>query len=204
MLKEPRAGRVKTRLGRDIGMTKAAWWFRHQSARTLRTLNDPRWQIRLSVAPAPSALHSRFWPVHIPRDGQRRGDLGQRMRHVFSSAPAGPVVLIGGDIPAITPKIIASAFKSLGQNDMVFGPATDGGFWLVGMKRTVTPIPPNLFHDVRWSCEHTLQDTLAGLQGLRVGFVATLADVDRVADIMPPCASPDLGISQTTTNRRTP
>ncbi|MBL4807251.1 MAG: hypothetical protein JKY31_08175, partial [Rhodobacteraceae bacterium] len=51
MLKEPRAGRVKTRLGRDIGMTSAAWWFRHQTRRLIRQLTDPRWEIILSVAP---------------------------------------------------------------------------------------------------------------------------------------------------------
>ena len=51
MVKEPRPGRVKTRLGRDIGMTAAAWWFRHQTHKILRQLQDPRWELILAVSP---------------------------------------------------------------------------------------------------------------------------------------------------------
>ena len=51
MLKEPRVGRVKTRLGRDIGAVAATWWFRHQVQRVLRELEDPRWDLTLAVAP---------------------------------------------------------------------------------------------------------------------------------------------------------
>ncbi len=183
MLKQPRAGQVKTRLGRDIGMTAAAWWFRHQSARTIRQLRDPRWQTRLSIAPGVQARTSRLWPADIPRDAQSSGDLGQRMRHVLARSPAGPVVLIGGDIPGITPALIAGAFSVLGQNEMVFGPATDGGFWLVGWRSGSAPVPAGIFANVRWSSGYTLKDTLAGLSGTRVGFVGTLGDVDTAADL---------------------
>jgi len=51
MVKEPRPGRVKSRLGRDIGMVAAAWWFRHQVKRLLRAVEDPRWQVVLAVSP---------------------------------------------------------------------------------------------------------------------------------------------------------
>ena len=183
MVKEPQAGRVKTRLGRDIGMTNAAWWFRHQTKRLIREVGtDPRWQLRLSVSPAPKALHSRAWPVGIPRDPQSSGDLGARMRHVFETAPNGPVLLIGGDIPGVTPAIIQGAFEKLNDRDCVFGPAEDGGFWLVGMRR-VGPLPVNLFKGVRWSCADTLQDTLGTLGNASVGFAATLRDVDTGADL---------------------
>lgn len=182
MLKQPVAGRVKTRLGRDIGMTTAAWWFRHQSARLISRLEDPRWELRLSVAPL-TALYSRVWPAHIPRDPQRFGNLGARMRHVFDTVPRGPLVLIGADIPNISPQLINGAFETLGHKDCVFGPATDGGFWLVGMRRGAHPLPPRLFEDVRWSSEHALQDTLARLGDSSVGYVDTLRDVDTVADL---------------------
>lgn len=181
MLKEPVAGRVKTRLGADIGMTTAAWWFRRQSSRLIRNLADPRWETRLSVAPL-NALNSRVWPAHIPRAPQSSGDIGQRMRHVFDTTPAGPVVLIGGDIPDITPKIINDAFQTLRHKDCVFGPATDGGFWLVGFRR-IRPLPPKLFENTRWSCEHTLSDTLKTLGDATVGYAATLHDVDTAADL---------------------
>lgn len=183
MVKEPQAGRVKTRLGRDIGMTNAAWWFRHQTKRLIREVgSDPRWQLRLSVSPAPAALNSRAWPLEIPRDPQVGDDLGARMRHVFNTAPSGPVVLIGGDIPGVTTAIINDAFRKLKDHDCVFGPAEDGGFWLVGMRR-VGPLPINLFNGVRWSCAETLQDTLGTLGNASVAFTATLRDVDTASDL---------------------
>ena len=183
MVKEPQAGRVKTRLGHDIGMTNAAWWFRHQTKRLIRELSpDPRWQLRLSVSPAPSALYSRTWPVGVLCDAQISGDLGVRMRHDFETSPRGPVVLIGGDIPGVTPAIIQDAFRKLANHDCVFGPAEDGGFWLVGMRRS-KPLPTNLFKDVCWSCPDTLTDTLKTLGDASVAFVATLRDVDTAADL---------------------
>ncbi len=183
MLKEPRAGKVKTRLGRDIGMTNAAWWFRHHSARLIRMLNhDPRWQLRLSIAP-PRALHSRIWPAGIARDAQISGDLGQRMHHIFTTTPPGPVVLIGSDIIGVTPHLIETAFRRLGHKDCVLGPAPDGGFWLAGMRRGPRPLPKNLFQNVRWSSQHTLSDTRASLGDATVGLIQALSDVDTVNDL---------------------
>ncbi len=63
MLKEPRPGRVKTGLGRDIGMTAAAWWFRHQCRRLLRELDDPRWRLVIAVSPDAEGRASRIWPA---------------------------------------------------------------------------------------------------------------------------------------------
>ncbi len=181
MLKEPVAGRVKTRLGADIGMTNAAWWYRHQTSQILRRICDPRWQIILAIAPD-IALHSRAWPSHFNRIPQGRGDLGQRMKRVLETCPNGPVVLIGSDIPAVTPKIIHAAFQQLGAKDMVFGPAKDGGFWLVGAK-SGRRLPKQLFRQVRWSGPFALQDSLASLGDSNFGLVQTLQDVDTAADL---------------------
>lgn len=182
MVKEPRAGRVKTRLGRDIGMTAAAWWFRHQVRATIRNLRDPRWQILLSVAPDRDARTSRFWPADLPRMAQGGGDLGVRMARIFRQVPPGRVVIVGGDIPGITRAHIARAFAALGDRDAVFGPASDGGYWLVGMARR-RPVPRGLFKAVRWSSEHALADSLASAAGLRVALVDQLSDVDCGADL---------------------
>src|SRR5215469_10040984 len=108
---------------------------------------------------------------------QGRGDLGIRMRRALASCPMGPAVLVGGDIPGLTAHHVAAAFQVLGRCDLVFGPAVDGGFWLVGARRA-RPLPP-LFEHVRWSSQHALADTLAGLpRNLKVGFVDQLEDVD--------------------------
>ena len=180
MLKEPVAGRVKTRLGRDIGMTTATWWFRHQTADLIRRMaRDPRWETMIAVAPV-SAVKSRAWPADIRRIPQGMGGLGMRMTRIFNRAPPGPVLIVGGDIPGIDPRHIQAAFKKLGKNDLVIGPATDGGFWLVGVKHLA---PKTLFNNVRWSSKHTLQDTLQSAGPARVGFVKTLQDVDTINDL---------------------
>ena len=182
MLKEPRAGRVKTRLGKDIGLTAAAWWFRQQVKRLLRRIDDPRWKVVLAVAPDRAGMLSRVWPAHFERIAQGQGDLGDRMARVMQVIPVGPVCVIGADIPDIGPIQIARAFAALGTSDAVFGPAPDGGFWLVGLKRT-NPMPSKLFQDVRWSTKHALGDTLTNLGGLRVALIDELQDVDTADDL---------------------
>ena len=182
MLKEPRAGRVKTRLGKDIGMTAAAWWFRHQVKRLLRRIEDPRWNVVLAVAPDRAGLLSRVWPSHLPRIPQGHGDLGDRMVRAMQSIPIGPVCVIGADIPGVGPNQIARAFMALGSSDAVFGPAPDGGYWLIGMRKT-HPMPPMIFQDVRWSSEHALADTRASLGGLSVALIDELQDVDTIDDL---------------------
>ncbi len=182
MVKEPRPGRVKTRLGRDIGMVGAVWWFRHQTRSLIRRLRDPRWQIVLAVSPDRQGLCSRVWPVDLPRAAQGNGDLGQRMGRMLRQMPKGPVCLIGADIPGIGRRHVWQAFRELGRSQMVFGPAPDGGYWLVGAQR-YRALPTDLFHDVRWSTEYALTDTLASVPGRRVAFIDQLRDVDTVADL---------------------
>jgi len=181
MVKLPRPGRVKTRLGAGIGMVAAAWWYRHQVARLIRRMADPRWRIVLSVAPDAEALAARVWPAHLPRVGQGPGDLGSRMARALAAFGPAHTVLIGSDIPGVTRAHIARAFAALGQAHAVFGPATDGGFWLVGMK--AARVPAGAFDGVRWSTRHALEDSLATLGSARVAFVDTLEDVDEAADL---------------------
>ena len=182
MLKEPHPGRVKTRLGRDIGMVAAAWWFRHQARRLLRRVQDPRWQLVLAVSPDIAGLRSRVWPAHIPRLPQGGGDLGTRMSRMLNMAEGGPACVIGADIPGITRARIGEAFSALGNHDAVFGPAPDGGYWLVGLKHPARQ-PKAIFDGVRWSTAHALADTVATLPGYRIARVATLRDVDTADDL---------------------
>ncbi len=183
MVKEPVAGRVKTRLGRDIGMVQAAWWFRRQSQRLIRAVADPRWRLVLAVSPDRTGLMSRFWPGHVPRVPQGSGNLGDRMGRMLRSMPTGPVCVIGADIPRIDRTQISHAFAALGAHDVVFGPAEDGGYWLIGAKRR-RALPPDLFAGVRWSTKFALTDTLATVGDARVAQVATLADIDTKQDLL--------------------
>ncbi|WP_407491814.1 DUF2064 domain-containing protein [Pseudooceanicola sp. MF1-13] len=86
MVKEPVAGRVKTRLGRDIGMVPAAWWMRHQLASLVRRLRDPRWDLVLAVAPD-RAVGSRMLPEMTIQVPQGSGTLGDRMALILKGKP---------------------------------------------------------------------------------------------------------------------
>ena len=180
MVKAPRAGRVKTRLARGIGTVAAAWWYRHQVAGLLRRLRDPRWRIVLAVSP--DRVVDRTWPKGLGCVSQGRGDLGDRMRRQLRSVSEGAVVLIGSDIPGVTPAHISRAFRALGSADVVFGPAPDGGYWLVGVRRG-RALATGAMRGVRWSTPYALADSCATLLGMRITLVDTLTDVDTAADL---------------------
>lgn len=182
MVKEPRPGRVKTRLAGEIGTISAAWWFRHQVSALLREVQHPGWTLVLAVTPDSEGLTSRVWPAHLPRIPQGSGNLGDRMRRIFRSLRSGPVCIIGGDIPDIRSKHIAAAFNALGSNEVVFGPAFDGGYWLIGLKQ-VRPPPRELFEDVHWSTKHALADSEATLKDFSIAHVNRLRDIDTAADL---------------------
>lgn len=185
MVKEPHPGRVKTRLGREIGMVTAAWWFRHQVQLLLRRLRDPRWDIVLAVSPDAEGCLSRVWPADLPRWPQGRGDLGDRMGRVLRRFGPGPVAVIGADIPGIDRPHVATAFQVLGSADAVIGPAPDGGYWLIGWAGR-RPLPPTTFEGVRWSTETARADTIRSLGNVRIAEIATLRDVDTAADLATP------------------
>lgn len=182
MVKEPRAGRVKTRLGRSIGMPAAAWWFRHQSRQLLRRLSDPRWDLILSISPDYEGMQSNFWPSNIARIPQGTGCLGDRMKVIFKFLPPGPVCIIGADIPKINANEIWAAFRSLGKYQATLGPAKDGGYWLIGLKR-IKPVSDQIFDSVRWSSKTALKDTVDSMPDLKIGYVSTLSDVDDISDL---------------------
>ena len=126
MAKEPLPGRVKTRLAREVGSTVATWWFRHQLKKTIRTLNDPRWDIIVSLSPDIFVKRRNFWSPEINCIPQGRGNLGQKMRNILKLFANRPICIIGGDIPGITRPEISEAFKKtkdlfddLGQNKKV-------------------------------------------------------------------------------------
>lgn len=177
-VKAPVLGRVKTRLARDIGWTAATGFYRQTTETVLRRLaRDPRWTIHLAVTPDRDRFRKGLWLPRLARLPQKGGDLGRRMHRPMTTLPPGPVVIIGTDVPGIRAAHIAAAFRALGRCDAVFGPASDGGYWLVGLKRRPKVI--DIFRDVRWSTEHALQDTIANVPvGWRMGLLPTLDDVD--------------------------
>ena len=183
----PQYGAVKTRLAAEIGAGAAWRAYQSMTTTTLATVTrSPYWTTQLAVTPAPFAARGRFWPRAIGRSPQAAGDLGQRMAAALAEAARhGPAIIVGSDIPAMTATHIRAAFESLGQHDVVFGPATDGGYWLVGVRRGPSEVAlRHLFDAVRWSTRDALGDTVRNIpNGWRIGYAATLPDVDRAADL---------------------
>jgi rSAM/selenodomain-associated transferase 1 len=180
--KAPAMGRVKTRLAREVGALTALRFHRHSTERLLRVIAaDRRWRLWLAIAPDRAAAGPRFWRIAAPRLPQGLGDLGRRMRRPIERLPPGPVVIVGSDIPSIERRHVAAAFAALGRHDFVLGPASDGGYWLVGTRRR--RVAPGLFRNVRWSTAHALADTLAGMAGRSVALLEVLDDVDDAASL---------------------
>lgn len=180
MVKAPRLGTVKTRLAREIGGVAALRFYRNATRSILARLgSDPRWRAVVAVTPDTS-LAAPYWPGRLARVAQGTGDLGARMQRLLDQGPPGPVLIIGTDIPAVRAADIAGAFRALRGHAAVFGPAEDGGYWLVGCGRR--PRTPRLFESVRWSGPHALADTIANLGGRPAAQASRLSDVDCAAD----------------------
>lgn len=180
MAKAPVAGRVKTRLARALGVATAVRLARHSLGSLLqRAALDARWATAIAVSPD-TAAGGRAWPRGVTRMPQGGGDLGARMQRILERAPPGPAVIVGTDVPDAARAHIVAAFRLLGCHDAVFGPAADGGYWLVGLRRRPRLLRP--FGGVRWSTAHALSDTLANLRGRAVATLPTLSDVDTAAD----------------------
>ncbi len=177
-LRAPRLGAVKTRLAADVGAVAAWRFYRGCTARILgRVARDARWHSRLAVTPDRFA-GAGFWPVHLARMAQGGGNLGARLKRPLRRLPPGPVVIVGTDMPELDAGQIARAFRALGRHDAVFGPATDGGYWLIGLARR-RPLPRGLFGGVRWSTRHALADTCASLPShFRIALLEERADID--------------------------
>jgi rSAM/selenodomain-associated transferase 1 len=181
MAKVPVAGRAKTRLAADVGVGRAIGFARHGAAAVMRRLAaDARWETRIALTPDSGVFRS-VWLAYARVIPQGQGDLGARMQRVFDRLPPGPVVIVGTDIPSIRPAHVAHAFRLLGNADAVFGPAGDGGYWLVAMTRRPRRIAT--FANVRWSSAHALSDTQANLAGRKVLYANTLGDVDDAASL---------------------
>jgi uncharacterized protein len=171
----PRYGAVKTRLAKDIGPAEALRFYRSALARLLRRIGrDGRWDVVLSVTPDGAARGS--WPAGTRVTPQGGGDLGRRMVRALLHARPRPAVVIGSDIPALTNAHLAAAFRALGSASMAFGPASDGGYWLIGA-RPSAPLPRAILDGVRWSSPHALRDSIAKVPG-GVVLDAVLDDVD--------------------------
>ncbi len=174
----PRLGQVKRRLAASIGAVAALQFYRNQLARIRRDLARLKnFETIIALTPRRAKLPAVRGQKII---AQSHGDLGQRMGHCFNQFRRRRVILIGADIPDLNATIIRAAAQALRHHAAAFGPAADGGYYLVAMgpRRPAKP-----FADVRWSSPHALADTLANFRAMRVATLPILQDVDTVADL---------------------
>ena len=182
-LKAPRAGLVKTRLASRLGPVGAL----HAYERLVETLLEglaPLHSVELRFAPDDAAGEvSRWLRADWSSQAQGTGDLGERLCRAFRDAfesGAKRVVVIGSDCPAVTPSDIEKAWGALATHDVVLGPATDGGYWLIGLQS----LHEAILSGILWSTSSVLAETLAICQqrGLSVHRLRQLSDVDTAED----------------------
>ncbi len=179
-VKEPRLGRVKTRLALGIGASAASAVYRQLTRAACRSLaGDRRWRTVLAVTP--DRARSPDWPRGLQHFPQGQGHLGRRMARALRRLARPRAVLVGSDIPGMNAALIARAFAALRTARFVFGPAEDGGYWLIGWRRGAWPL--GALERVRWSSKHALADSLASLsRGTPTALLDRLRDLDDSAD----------------------
>ena len=184
----PEPGKSKTRLVRSLGNEGAAKMQKKLTEHTLfrvRQLQKIRAvEVRIYFAGGDLQRMQQWLGTGLIYRAQKKGDLGERLTGACVEAfrqDYGRVVIIGSDCPGITPSHIEEAFKALFHKDLVLGPASDGGYYLIGMNREI----PSLFTRIPWSTEDVMAETLETAQklGLSVEILEELSDVDRPEDL---------------------
>lgn len=186
--KTPGLTPAKTRLAAGIGEQAAEAFYLLALDAVETTVGGflqrhPDWIARWAVAEAAGAEAPRWQRFGARHTGS--GELGERMWRVYEGLRRvhGRVLLIGADCPQMVPGHLVAAARALERGDIVFGPASDGGFWLFGGRRMIAKpawIAP------RWSGPHAMADFVAELCGTGLpepACLATLTDIDEAADL---------------------
>lgn len=184
----PRVGMTKTRLIPVLGPAGAAALQKRLTEKTVATARQTVERIGAQLVfchDGGTKKQLRQWlggrPIRYV--AQATGDLGRRMHLAMQGAfddGARRVVLVGTDIPGLTAPILEQAFTALHEKDLVLGPSSDGGYWLIGIKR-----PANLFDGIVWSRPDVLKNTLtwARQKGLTPCLLDPLNDLDTPDDL---------------------
>jgi hypothetical protein len=186
--KAPVPGQVKTRLISALGEAEAARLHKRLVCHTLEAVMEGQFApVSLWCSPTPD--HPFFQNCRLTYGVtlycQQGNDLGERMAHAFEETLKGSAtaVLIGTDCPSLSAKDLKTAFEVLCHgSDAVLGPAEDGGYVLIGLRRPA----PGLFVDMPWGSELVLAETRARLHALNLRFheLPRRWDVDRPEDLM--------------------
>ena len=182
--KAPQPGQVKTRLIPELGAQQACQIHQQLLEYVIKNVSSIK-DADVDLHCSPDTSHNFFQYLkaqyRLVLDTQVEGDLGKRMYSAIKSRlhEYKKVVLIGSDCPLINTDYIKIAFDELNRSDVVLGPAEDGGYVLVGMKKPRSDI----FTDIDWGSERVLQQTIEKIQPDIPVLLDTLWDVDRAEDV---------------------
>lgn len=181
--KYPEEKNVKTRLKGLMPDEKRLALYVSLLENTLRKLKSVP-GVDTFIAYAPESGRGYFTRFGVGLILLPEGDLGVRMFHAFRElfkAGYQRAALVGADIPDLSSAIILKAFTLLSSDDIVYGPAKDGGYYLVGMRKPIKEV----FEDVPWSSDQTLNRSIerAGQSGYSVALTEMLSDIDTIDDV---------------------
>jgi rSAM/selenodomain-associated transferase 1 len=179
--RNPELGKVKTRLAKTIGNEKALSIYKFLLDHTQKvTKNLP---CDKAVYYSVKVRDNDLWDARIYQKKQQFGeDLGIRMKNAFQDSFAAgykKVLIVGSDLIDLSEDLIEKGFLQLASNDVVLGPAEDGGYYLLGMKL----LHPNIFENKTWGTATVREDTLSDLKDKKVHLLQELNDVDVFEDI---------------------
>jgi rSAM/selenodomain-associated transferase 1 len=184
-VKAPEKGRVKSRLAETIGEELAAEAYKLFVSDIVGTIREAGYPLRIFFHPPDSADVVSEWLGKnvVPQEGK---DLGERMENAFArsfSQGLEKAVLIGTDVPDLKTSVIGEAFETLGSNEAVIGPASDGGYYLIGFGRT--SFRPEIFRGIEWGSDSVFSKTMKifGEVGSKVHTLPEWGDVDTVEDL---------------------
>lgn len=180
-IRNPRLGQVKTRLATTIGQAAALAVYQQLLEHT-RMVTRPL-SCRKIVYYSEAIDEQDEWDNAYQKKVQNGKDLGERMQRAFASAfdeGYHKAVIIGSDAYDLKTTHLEKAFSLLNEHDVVLGPATDGGYYLLGMKK----LHVALFSGKNWGTPTVLAATLQDLRALRVAMLEPLNDLDTYEDLL--------------------
>ena len=179
--RNPELGKAKTRLAKSVGDETALEIYKFLLNKTKEVTQNLTCD--KAVYYSVKVRNNDIWDAKIYQKHQQEGeDLGFRMQNAFQNSfndGYDKVMIIGSDLCDLTPNHINEAFTELDSNDVVIGPAEDGGYYLLGMKT----LQPNIFQNKDWGNSTVRKDTLKDLEKVSVHLLEELNDVDVIEDI---------------------
>lgn len=179
--KDPVAGRVKTRLAKEIGKDKALKVYESLLKKTFKTFEQTKHDVRAYFTPSRDNL-KKLLPKRFKLLPQKGRSLGIKMFNAFKDSFKyyRKIILIGVDCPFVNKSLIQKAFASLSKHTIIIGPSKDGGYYLIGLSKPY----PSIFKNISWGSNKVLKQTLkqCKLLSTKPYLLKKLYDIDTLSD----------------------